>query len=123
VFRGGSVAAWLSLTLALVATYVLASPAAAVFSAMFPRVVDMNSIGRGSNAHGLSGLLGLAAFAVAALPCIGLVLAATYLLGRPSAAPLLLLGWCGVSFFIARVLLRPAEHIFDRRRENLALLM
>jgi hypothetical protein len=123
VFRGGSVAAWLSLTLSLVATYVLASPAAAVFSAMFPRVVDMNSIGRGSNAHGLSGLLGLAAFAVAALPCIGLVLAATYLLGRPSAAPLLLLGWCGVSFFIARVLLRPAEHIFDRRRENLALLM
>ena len=31
--------------------------------------------------------------------------------------------WCGVSIALARLLMVPAERIFDRRRENLALLM
>ncbi len=122
VFRGGSATAWLDLVLTLVATYILAAPATAAFSAIFPRVVDMNSIGNRSNAHGLSGLLGLAAFALAALPCLGLISAAS-LLGRPAVGPLLLLMWCGASLFLARLLMVPAERIFDRRRENLALLM
>ena len=123
VFRGGSPATWLSLILSIIATYTLASPAAAVFSAMLPRVVDMNSIGRGSNAHGLSGFLGLLAFGAAAAPCIGLVFAAGPLLGRPAAAPVLLLVWCAVTFAIARALFGVAGRIFESRRENLAMLM
>lgn len=122
VFRGGSPSSWLSLVLALGATYVLASPAAALFSVLFPRVVDMNSIGRGSNAHGLSGLLGLAAFGLAALPCIGLIAAAQFI-GAPGAAPLLLLGWGAASYGAARLLFVPVERVFESRRENLAMLM
>jgi hypothetical protein len=123
VFRDGSPAIWLSLVLSLVATYTLATPAAAVFSALFPRVVDMNSIGRGSNAHGLSGLLGLFAFAASAVPCIAIVFTTTRLLGQPALAPLLLLFWCALSVLAARLLFIPAERVFDRRRENLAMLM
>jgi hypothetical protein len=123
VFGGDSLAMWLALPLGLFATYTLASPAAAVFSAMLPRVVDMNSIGRGSNAHGLSGLLGLLAFAASAVPCIALALGAPRLLGWPFAGPALLLVWCAVAFVLARVLLGFAARVFDRRRENLAMLM
>lgn len=123
VLRGGSVWAWLNLVLSLVATYVLASPVAAAFSALLPRAVDMNSIGSASNAHGVSGLVGLLAFGLAALPCIALVLVANQLLGRPALGPVLLLAWGGVCFIVARLLLIVVEQIFDRRRENLALLM
>jgi hypothetical protein len=123
VFGGDSVATWLALPLGLIATYTLASPAAAVFSAVLPRVVDMNSIGRGSNAHGLSGLLGLLAFGVSAVPCIALAYGAPRLLGWTFAGPVLLLVWCAISFVIARVLLGFAARVFDRRRENLVMLM
>jgi hypothetical protein len=108
VLPGGAVSTWLTLVLSLIATYILASPAAAVFSAILPRLVDMNSIGRSSNAHGLSGLLGLLAFAAAATPCIGLAAAAGPLLGQPFATPVLLLIWRR-RFFVARSSVSPAE--------------
>jgi hypothetical protein len=113
----------MALVLAVVAIYFVAAPAAAVLSALFPRVVDMNSIGKGSNAHGVAGFLGLAAFAIAALPPLALTFVATRLLERPSIAPLLLLIWCGIAFVVARLLFIPAEKLFDERRENLAMLM
>lgn len=122
-FRTGHPALWAALTLSLPATYILTSPAAAIFSAIFPRVVDMNSIGRGSNAHALSGFLGMLGFIAAALPCVALTLLATRLLGRPWLAPVLLLLWCAGTFAIARLLFHLAERVFDRRRENLAMLM
>ena len=50
----------------LLSVYCLVAPAAAIFSALFPRVVDLNSIGRASNAHGLSALLGMLTFVAAA---------------------------------------------------------
>jgi hypothetical protein len=123
VFGGGTPSAWLNLVLSLVATYTLASPAAAVFSAILPRVVDMNSIGSKSNAHGISGLLGMLAFAVAALPCFAIVFVTAGLLDRPALAPVFLLLWTGLAVLAARFLFVPAERVFDRRRENLALLM
>ena len=57
---------WLSLPLALVAATSSLAPGAAALSAIFPRTVDLNSIGRGSNAHGVASLLGLLVFAAAA---------------------------------------------------------
>jgi hypothetical protein len=123
VFGGGHPAMWMSLPLSLAAVYILVSPAAAVFSAILPRSVDMNSIGRGSNAHGLSGLLGILAYGAAAVPCVALTLFATKVLSRPWLAPLLLLLWCGVAFAIALLLFRIAARTFDARRENLAILM
>ncbi len=61
LFPGGAPALWLSLPPALVAAYLLAAPGAATLSAVFPRTVDLNSAGSGSNAHGLANLLGMLA--------------------------------------------------------------
>jgi hypothetical protein len=123
IFPAGSPALWVAIPLSLAATYFLVAPVAAVFSAIFPRVVDMNSIGRGSNAHGLAGLLGLLAFVVSAAPCALLMLVASQWLGRPVLVPVFLLAWCVVAYVIGRVLFVPARKLFAKRRENLALIL
>ncbi len=61
---------WASIPLGLISMYLLVAPIAAIASAMFPRVVDLNSIGRGSNAHGAAGLIGLLSFAISAAPTV-----------------------------------------------------
>ena len=121
-FPGQPAALWLALPLALVSIYVLVAPVAAIFSAIFPRVVDMNSIGRGSNAHGLSGLLGLLAFLIAGVPSLAIVMASRWL-ERPSLVPVFLLVWCAVSYGISLLLFVPARRIFAKRRENLSMLL
>jgi hypothetical protein len=120
---GGSLALWVAIPLALLAIYFLVAPVAAIFSALFPRTVDLNSIGRGSNAHGLSGLLGMLSYVAAAAPCVLIMLLTSGWLRRPSLAPLLLLGWCGITYLVGWLLFIPARRIFARRRENLAMLM
>ncbi len=123
VLPGGSAALWLSIPLGLVATYFLVAPAAAIFSALFPRVVDLNSIGRGSNAHGLAGLLGMLSFVAGAAPAVFIALAAASWLHQPALALTLLLAWCAVSYGIGQALFILARRIFARRRENLAMLL
>jgi hypothetical protein len=122
LFPGGSLASWVAIPLALLSTSLLVAPVAAIFSAIFPRVVDMNSIGRGSNAHGLSGLLGMVAFVAAGAPSLLIAMGAAGWFHRPSLAPVLLLAWCGVTYLISRLLFVPARAVFARRRENLAML-
>jgi hypothetical protein len=122
IFPAGSPALWAAIPLSLTATYLLVAPGAAVFSALFPRVVDMNSIGRGSNAHGLAGLLGLVTFVVSAAPSALLMLVASQWLDRPALVPVFLLAWCVVAYGIGRVLFVPARKLFAKRRENLALI-
>jgi hypothetical protein len=121
-FPGGSPALWLAIPIALASVYLLVAPLAAIFSAMFPRAVDMNSIGRGSNAHGLSGLLGLLAFLAAGVPCLLIVMAASRWIQRPALVPVLLLGWCAFAFGANLLLFTLARTIFARRRENLSML-
>ena len=120
-FPGGSLALWISLPLALLSIYFLFAPVAAICSAILPRAVDMNSIGRGSNAHGAAGLLGLIGIAAAAVPPVLIVLLATKVLDRPISAPLMLLAWCVLAYGIGRLLFRPARRVFSTRRENLAM--
>ena len=117
-----SIVSWLGIPLALLSIYFLVAPAAATFSAMFPRVVDMNSIGRGSNAHGLSGLLGIVAFLVAGIPSVAIATGVTHWFNRPGITLAALFAWCVLSFFLGRVLFIPARRIFSARRENLAML-
>jgi hypothetical protein len=122
LFPSGNPALWACVPLALTATYLLTSPLAAALSIVFPRAVDLNSIGRGSNAHGAAGLLGTLACAAAGGISLLLVLAATVVLRRPALAPLLLVAWvaiCGVTAFL---LFRPVATLFERRREDLGLL-
>jgi hypothetical protein len=117
-----AIASWLSIPVALLSVYFLAAPLAAVLSAMFPRVVDLNSIGRGSNAHGLAGLLGFVTFLVAGLPNVAIALAATRWFGRPLLTLGLLIAWCAITFLVGRGLFGIACRIFATRRENLAML-
>ena len=118
---GGDPALWVCIPLTAIAAYVTAAPIAAILSAIFPRAVDLNSIGRGSNAHGAAGLLGMVTFVAASAPGAVLVLVIGRGLQRPLLAPLALILWIFVSFAISLVLFRLAADIFDRRRENLGL--
>jgi hypothetical protein len=123
MFPAGTPALWFSIPIGLTATYFLVAPAAAAFSAIFPKVADLSSIGGRGNAHGLAGLLGLLTFVAGAVPCIAIVLVCTLLLKRPWLAPLLLLAWCVVAFGLSRILFVVAARIFVTRRENLAMLV
>jgi hypothetical protein len=123
MFPGGAAPLWLCLPLGLIATYLLVSPAAAIFSAMLPKLADLSSIGGKGNAHGLAGLLGLLSFVVSTVPSVILVLIATKLLDRPWLAPALLLAWCAIAFVLSRMLFAVARGIFVSRRENLATLV
>jgi len=120
---GGSPALWLAIPLALLSTYFLVAPAAAILSALFPRVVDLNSIGRGSNAHGLAALLGMISFIVSILPAVLIAFAASAWMHSTTLVPILMMFWCIVSYGIGKLLFIPARRIFARRRENLAMLL
>jgi len=123
LFPQGPASLWLTLVVALPAIYLPVAPVAAILSAVFPRAVDMNSVGRGSNAHGAAGLLGMLAFVAAALPPLGLAVVAMRVLERPALAPVFVLLWCGVAYVLGRALYIPARRIVAARRENLATLM
>jgi hypothetical protein len=122
LFPTGGLAVWVSLPLAFFAIYALTAPVAAILSAVFPRSVDLNSVSRGSNAHGAAGFIGTLSFAAAGLPCLGIVLLAVKILERPWLAPLLLLVWIAISTGISAVLFRMATEIFEKRRETLAMV-
>ena len=120
ILPGGSPALWIALAFAVVATFVLMAPAAAALSAVFPKTVDLNSIGTGSNAHQGAALLGMLAFVVSAAPSLLLTLAATKLLHRSELAPLFLLAWCAAAFAIAYLLFIPVRRLVASRCETLA---
>jgi hypothetical protein len=120
-FPSGDPMMWLCIPLTLISAYLLVAPVAAMLSAIFPRAVDLNSIGRGSNAHGAAGLLGMLAFLAAAAPGLAIALVTSRGFGRPALAPVTLLLWTAVCFAVSFGLFRVADAIFDRRRENLGL--
>ena len=122
IFRGASVAVWLSLLLGLMATYSLMAPVAAVLSAVFPRSVDLNSIGNGSNAHGAAGFLGFLSSLAAGAVSLAIALVATRAFGAGYASLLVMLGWCAICVVLARLLFLAAVGVLARRRENLALI-
>lgn len=119
ILPGGSAALWIALALAVVATFVLLAPASAALSAIFPKAVDLNSIGTGSNAHQGAALLGVLAFVLTAAPSALLTLAAK-LLHRSELAPLFLLAWCAVAFAISYLLFIPVRRLVARRCDTLA---
>ena len=78
---------------------------------MFPRTVDLNSIGHASNAHQGAALLGLLSFAAAAAPCALLVFVASRLLSAGlQLAPISAFAWCGCrDAVIARCCSSPSD--------------
>ena len=120
ILPGGRPALWLALALALIATFVLLAPASAALSAVFPKTVDLNSIGNASNAHQGATLLGMLAFLLASAPSALLVLVAIGWLHRPELTPLFLLVWCAVASAISYVLFIPVRRLVASRFETLA---
>jgi hypothetical protein len=121
VFFGGThPLLWLGLVVGAAATYLLVAPAAATWSAIFPKTVDMNTISNRSNAHQAAGLLGLLSFLAAAAPPVLLALAALTLLHRPELVPLFLLAWAVIAYGLSRALFVPVRKLVARRSETLA---
>lgn len=123
LFPGGNVAMWLTVPPGFLATMLLVSPIAAALSALFPRAVDLNSIGRASNAHTVATLLGMAAAGVGVGMAALIVVLATRVFDRDALAPVLMLAWCVVSLYVARLLFIPVRRLLASRRENLAQLL
>ena len=117
---GGGASLWFALALALIATFVLMSPAAAALSAIFPKAVDLNSIGSASNAHQGAAMLGMLAFVLSAAPSVLLVFAAAKVLRRVELVPLFLLAWCVTACFVSYLLFIPVRRLVASRCETLA---
>lgn len=122
VFPGDPLALWIALLFGVAAMYLAAAPVAAIASAVFPRVANLNSIGRGGNPHGLANFIGTVTMVVGGGIPLLLSLAATKILERPVLAPVFVAAWCAIAFIAARLLFIPAVRIFQSRRENFALL-
>jgi hypothetical protein len=120
IFGGGQPALWMSLPIAMIATYALVAPVAAALSAIFPRSVDLSSIGHASNAHQGAALLGLLSFVLAALPSGVLILLATRVLDHPRIAPLLVAAWCLLALGLSHLLFIPVKRLVASRCEALA---
>ena len=120
MFPLGRIAYWPALLLAALATYSLMAPAAALFSALFPKTVDLNSIGNASNAHQAAGLLGMLAFAAAAAPPALLWAASVQMLRRPELVPVVLGAWCLIAIAASYFLFIPVAKFVESRRESLA---
>ncbi len=115
-------APWTLLAPALLAIYLLVAPVAAMLSALFPKKVDLNSIGRQSNAHGVAGTLGILALLAAGAATFAAAAGASYVFTDPVLRLAAVSVWCGVSAAVCAALFVPAKRLFAARRENLAML-
>jgi hypothetical protein len=122
VTGGHSPIVWSVVVLSACASYLITAPTAAVLSALFPRSVDLSSIGHGSNAHQAAGLLGLLSFAIACAPPVALALAGLRLLHGAAGALALVAIWVIVAVGLSWVGFRIAERLLDERRENLVMV-
>jgi hypothetical protein len=120
IVPGGNPALWIALPLAVVSTYLLVAPAAAALSAIFPKNVDLNSIGNNGNAHQVAGLLGMIAFLASMAPSALLTFLAIRILRRPDLTPAFILVWCAAAFGISRALFIPVRRLVAGRIETLA---
>jgi hypothetical protein len=113
------VALWLALVLGTIATYVVVAPVNAALSAIFPKKVNLASIGRDSNPHQAANLLGFLSILAAAAPA-ALAAAAGLVFFRSEWLTALLVGaWAVVALFLSSLALRVVERLVATRRENL----
>jgi hypothetical protein len=122
LFPGGDPRLWMASLLGAIATYAITVPMMAYMSIVFPKVVDLNVLGRRSNPHAMASLAGLAGTALAAAPAFALAFAATALLRRPGLTVPLMTIWLIAAILIGSILLKPAARTLAFRRENLAII-
>lgn len=110
---------WLALAFGAVGTYAVLAPINSVLSAIFPRKVNLSSIGRDSNPHQAANFLGFAAMLVAAAPAALAAAAGLMFFKSEWVAALLVAVWAAVAIGISSVALRLVERLVATRRENL----
>jgi hypothetical protein len=119
---GGSIFLWLSLPSAAVALFAIMAPVGAILSALFPKTVDLGRIGKQSKPHPAASLLGMLCSLAAMMPMAGLVMLCVFLLKSPALALAGVTAWAVTAVLVSVPLMRLAERILARRRENLALV-
>jgi hypothetical protein len=123
VITGGySPIIWSMVVLGACASYLVTAPIAAVLSLLFPRAVDLSSIGQGSNAHQAAGLLGFLSFAVSCAPPAALAIAGFRVLHSTAAAVALVAAWAAVAALLSWIGFRIVERLLEERRENLVMV-
>jgi hypothetical protein len=110
---------WLALAFGAVGTYALLVPINAMLSAIFPRKVNLSSIGRDSNPHQGANFLGFAAMLVATAPAALAAAAGLMFFRSQWVAALLVAVWAGVAIGLSSLSLRLVERLVASRRENL----
>jgi hypothetical protein len=122
VAPGGSIFLWLSLPFVALSLVAVMAPLGAILSALFPRAVDLGKIVKQNQPHPLAAILGMFGNLFAMVPILGLVAGALFLLQSAALALLFVMLWTGVALLISLPLMRLAENLLARRRENLALV-
>jgi hypothetical protein len=77
---------WVVLVLGTVAAFLVIAPFAVILSAVFPKHVDLASIGQKSNAHAAAGFIGMMVVVAAAAPAAAAGVAGFRFLESASAA-------------------------------------
>ncbi|MBI2221296.1 MAG: hypothetical protein HYU53_08815 [Acidobacteria bacterium] len=113
---------WSAVIFGALAAYVVLSPVAAILSLLFPRGVDLSSVGNAGNAHQAAGLLGVLAFVVSCAPPAAIAAFALRALDSPAAAAALLAAWLPVATALAYAGFTLAERLMEARRENLLMV-
>jgi hypothetical protein len=113
------VAMWLVLAFGAAGTYAVLAPINATLSAIFPRKVNLASIGRDSNPHQAANFLGFLAVLLAASPAVLAAGAGVMLFRSEWVAALLVGAWAGLAIVVSSLALRVVERLVASRRENL----
>lgn len=110
---------WFVLAAGAVAAFIALAPFAALLSAVFPKFVDMSSIGQKSNAHPAAGLIGGILIFASAGPAIGAALVGFRVMKSPPAAIGLSAAWLLVALLLHALMWKAAVATFERRRESI----
>jgi len=112
-------ACWFVLAAGAVAAFIALAPVAALLSAIFPKFVDMSSIGKKSNAHPAAGLIGGMLTFASAGPAIAAALIGFRVMESPPAAIGLSAAWLLVALLLHALMWKAAVATFERRRESI----
>jgi len=118
----GAPASWIAAGLSGVATYLLLSPIAVLFSALFPQASDLIKTGNAGNAHPFPTIVSTFLVIVLAAPAGLIILAAQFWWRRPVLALPAMLVWVGIAALVGLSALSLAARVVGPRRENLALV-
>ncbi len=122
VAHSGDFAYWMATSLGAIAAFVLISPMAIWFSALFPVQSDLSKTGSGGNPHPFPMIAGTAGAALVSLPTVGILAVSEFMLESSLAAVLLALIWLIIAAAIGIPLVGVASRTIGTRRENLALV-